>query len=539
MRFIILFLLTGLLSLIGNAQTADETIAYVIGKMPVLVEKVVKKEKEFVVYLETGFNDAVYTNKSELQKLTGKQIIKIELVYTTYRKSETFDQHTLNRKRLKALFDAVPNSLTQGGIEWVLTGQTGCTSPEMGKDFFHGVIITYRPPASELISGIDADFLRQVNEGKVPLYAYDAFLKQELKKAALDTLPADDPSKQHTFEAPEFRQGQRSRIDFYTRNLRYPAGNVTPQQVLVEFTVDKEGKVVDIQFPTNPTPNEFTKEIMRFLRTMPEWTPGKLDSTRTNSRIQQTIEFTERGSIIPSPMYSYSTDAPPKKEIKIPGVDYSKVRPTNAALAVVQILQRNKWENAALVVDVTGSMAQYSAQVLEYLKAEINGKTNKYGKICFFNDGNKRADRGKKVGETGGIYVFPITTTDEVLDKMVKVMEAGDGGDIPENNIEALKLMQDSCSNCTSLVMIADNYSTPRDMSLLSSIKVPVHVIVCTNSGVLNEAYLNIAYQTKGSVHFNGKDLYDLYKFEEGSTVQVLKETFVLKNGKFVLRKNT
>ena len=539
MRYIILFLFTGLFSLHNAAQTAEETIAYVIGKTPVLVEKITRKEKEFVVYLETGFNDAVYTNKSDLQQLNGKQIIKVELVYTTYRKSETFDQHTLNRKRLKALFDAVPNALTQGGIEWILTGQTGCTSPEMGKDFFHGVIITYRPPASDLISRLDADFLRQVNEGKVPLYAYDAFLKQELKKAALDTLPADDPGKQHTFQAPEFRQGVRSRIDFYTRNLHYPSGNVTPQQVLTEFTIDKDGKVVDIQFPNNPVPNEFTKEIMRFLRTMPDWRPGVLDSAKTTlSRIQQTIEFTERGSIIPSPIYSYSTEAPPKKEIKIPGVDYSKVRPTNAALAVVQILQRNKWENSALVVDVTGSMAQYSAQVLEYLKAELNGKTNKYSKICFFNDGNKRADRGKKVGETGGVYVFPVSTVDEVMEKMIQVMAAGDGGDIPENNIEALKLMQDSCSNCTSLVMIADNYSIPRDMSLLSSIKVPVHVIVCTNSAVLNAAYLNIAYQTKGSVHFNGKDLYDLYQFEEGATVQVLKETFVLKGGKFVLRKS-
>lgn len=518
---------------IARTQTSEETIAYIIAKTPTLVEKIDPKEKEFTVRLETGFNDAIYRNKAALTELSGKQIIKVELVYTTYRKSETFDQHTLNRKRLQALFNAVPNSLTQGGIEWQLTGQTGCISPEMGKDFFHGVIVTYRPVPSERMSKIDADFLKQVAEGKVPVYAYDAFMKNEWKKAEIAAKADTVPEKEHVFQAPEFVHGERSRIDYYTRNLRYPGGNAMPQSVVVEFTITKEGKVEDIQFPFIFKENEYTTEVMRFLRSMPAWQPGELDSITTVSRVQQTIEFSERGSIIPSPIYTYSTQAPPKKEIKIPGVDYSKIRPTNASLAVVQILQRNKWENSALVVDVTGSMAQYSAQVMEYLKGEIVGKTNKYEKVCFFNDGNKRADKGKKIGETGGAYVFPVTTVDDLLGQMLKVMEAGDGGDIPENNIEALLKMQDSCASCTSLVLIADNYATPRDMSLISKIKVPVHVVVCTNSPVLNEAYLNIAYLTKGSVHFNGKDISGLHGYEDGATVQVLKETYILRNGKF------
>lgn len=533
MRSIFLLILFCNLVTAVSAQTVDETIAYVIAKTPTLVDKVIKKEKEFTVYLETGFNDAVYKNQMDLKALNGKQIIRIELIYTTYKKSETFDQHSLNRKRLKALFDAVPNSLSQGGIEWLLTGQTGCTSPEMGKEFFHGVLVTYRPAASELIASIDREFIRQVTSGKVPVYAYDVFLKQELKKAEIAAIADTLPLKEHIFEAPEFVQGQRARIDYYTRNLRYPTGNQIPQTIVVEYTITKEGKVEDIQFPQIFKTTEHTQEIMRFLRGMPDWSPGKLDSVSCISRVQQTIEFTDRGSIIPSPLYSYSTQAPPKKEIKIPGVDYSKIKGTNAALAVVQILQRNKWENSSLVVDVTGSMAQYSAQVLEYLKGEINAKTNKYKYVCYFNDGDKRVDKNKKIGETKGIYIYPVTTIEDATEQMLDIMEAGNGGDIPENNMEALIRMQDSCGTCTSLVMIADNYATPRDLSLLSLVKIPVHVIVCTNASVLNEAYLNIAYKTKGSVHFNGKDLVGLHLFEEGATVQVLKETYILRGGKF------
>lgn len=80
------------------------------------------------------------------------------------------------------------------------------------------------------------------------------------------------------------------------------------------------------------------------------------------------------------------------------------------------------------------------------------------------------------------------------MEKMIQVMIVGDGGDILENNIEVLKLMQDFCFNCILLVMIVDNYFILCDMLLLSSIKVLVYVIVCINLVVLNVVYLNIVY---------------------------------------------
>src|SRR5690606_22888480 len=93
--------------------------------------------------LQTAFNNAVYSDKELLKKLSTKEVLKVELVYTTYRKNETFDQHGLNRKRLESFFSAAPNSITQSGVEWVLWAQSGCTSPEEGTNFFHGVVVTY------------------------------------------------------------------------------------------------------------------------------------------------------------------------------------------------------------------------------------------------------------------------------------------------------------------------------------------------------------------------------------------------------------
>ncbi|MNE38359.1 hypothetical protein D3C80_1322550 [compost metagenome] len=87
------------------------------------------------------------------------------------------------------------------------------------------------------------------------------------------------------------------------------------------------------------------------------------------------------------------------------------------------------------------------------------------------------------------------------------------------------------------LILIADNSASPRDMSLVKNIGVPVHVLVCGGT-VLNEDYLDLAYQTKGSISFAGKEYTDFYSFEDGATMQIGKMTYVLKKGHFVRKKD-
>src|SRR5689334_17935842 len=105
-----LFLLFALLAAFSlNAQqTADALIGKVIRITPRSIPKYDPRPKNNVTYLKTAFNNAIYEDQASLSDLKGKVIIKIELIYTTYRKSETFDQHALNRKRLKSLMNAVP-----------------------------------------------------------------------------------------------------------------------------------------------------------------------------------------------------------------------------------------------------------------------------------------------------------------------------------------------------------------------------------------------------------------------------------------------
>lgn len=510
-------------------QTADALIAQVIKIAPRSVEKYDTRPKNNVFYLRTGFNDAVYTNAKDLQALKDKVILKVELIYTTYRKSETFDQHALNRKRLKALITAAPQLLSQPSVEWVLYGQTGCTSSEMGKEFFHGVAITYREPESAALLDAELKFLEMVAAGEIPAYAYDAFIKNELKETDADT--AKTPPK---IKMPEFIGGERARIDFFTRNLNYPqsAPEGVPRQVIAQFVVDKEGKIQHISLPGTSSPTAYDQEVLRFLRTMPNWTPGSVNGKRIDCMVTFTVDFMNRGSIVPSPLEVYAMDA--GLPATTPTFDYSRIKPNPQGKFVSETLAKNAWKHAVLVCDVTGSMAPYNAQVLEFLKNQFAKKDTAIVSYLFFNDGDQKKNNAKRVGSVGGLYTVGNQSFDEVLTTMGAAMKGGSGGDLPENNIEALLKAEKDCPSCANTILIADNMASPRDMSLLPQLKKPVHVIVCGSSPILNEDYMNIARATKGSLHFGNKSFANLHTFEEGATVQVLKEVYVVKKGAFV-----
>jgi hypothetical protein len=488
-----------------------------------------------VLYLQTSFNDAVYKDPQLLQSLKGKVILKVELIYTTYRKSETFDQHGLNRKRLRALMAAAPQLLKQPSIEWVLLAQTGCTSAEMGKEFFHGVAITYREPESETLRDKELEFLEAVASGAMPAHAYEAYIKNELKtepESRADTVAAA-PAK---IKMPEFVGGERARIDFFSRYLHYPntANKSASERVTVQFQIDKDGRVQNIALPGVANPTPYHEEVLRFMRSMPDWTPGTVNGKRIDCMVQFTVDFMERGSIVPSPLEVYAMDAViPEKDA--PKFDYSRITPTPQGKFVSETLAKNGWKQAALVCDVTASMAPYSAQVLEFLNNQFKKKDTSIVRFLFFNDGNNRKDASKKAGNVGGIYSVQTRELETVLQTLSQAMKAGTGGDLEENNIEALLQAEKECPSCTSTILIADNMASPRDMSLIPQLQKPVHVVVCGFSPILNADYINLARDTKGTLHFNNRDYTNLHTFiEEGATVQVGKEVYVLKKNRFV-----
>lgn len=198
------------------------------------------------------------------------------------------------------------------------------------------------------------------------------------------------------------------------------------------------------------------------------------------------------------------------------------------------VLERNKnWKNKLIVCDLTGSMTQFAAQLLAWYK--LNYTLDKNLQFVFFNDGDNISDDQKKIGETGGIYYFPSKDYNDLVENMSKVSSAGYGGSLPENNMEALIKGSKLAKNYTDIIMIADNRSPVRDISLLEKFNQPVHIIVCGFQNSIHPDYLEIAWKTKGSVHTMEEDITAIAKLLDGQTITIGGRIYKLVKGKFIL----
>lgn len=187
--------------------------------------------------------------------------------------------------------------------------------------------------------------------------------------------------------------------------------------------------------------------------------------------------------------------------------------------SVFKILDRNRqWQNTLLVCDWTGSNYQYAAQSIYWHMLNMDKTGIKH--FAFFNDGDATPEYNKKVGSTGGLYFAPGNNTRKVVSAFKTSMRKGLGGEIPENDVEAIIKSIEAYPDATDVVLVADN-SPFRDFELIDQIKVPVHVILQGAEWGINPQYLNLAYLTGGSLH-TAKSDFTAEFFARGDTLIVL-----------------
>lgn len=200
---------------------------------------------------------------------------------------------------------------------------------------------------------------------------------------------------------------------------------------------------------------------------------------------------------------------------------------------VYNVLKRNKqWKNKLIVADLTGSMYPYAQQTSTWLKLHFMKDTTSQN-FVFFNDGDKKRDEDKKIGATGGIYHCKAKNVDDLISTMELTVKKGQGGDAPENPIEAIIYGLNKSGKVEDVILIADNWAKARDLKMLARVKVPVRVVLCgVYEGMqINEDYLNIAYKTKGSVHTIEQDITDLMKQSTGKKFNINGVDYIIKNG--------
>ncbi len=204
----------------------------------------------------------------------------------------------------------------------------------------------------------------------------------------------------------------------------------------------------------------------------------------------------------------------------------------NVVCAVLNRFQK-QWVDKVIVTDVTGSMYPYMRQLalwhtLEFMKKERNT-------YIFFNDGDRKLDFDKVIGRIGGIYITQKNKTDSIIRVMHYAMNRGGGGDIPENNIEALIAGEEFAIPSSEIIMIADSYSPIKDLKLLPKLNKPIHIILCgiNQFDTFVPDYLWLAYKTHGSVHTIEEDIMNLAEMVEGKSTTINGRTFKLLNNRF------
>lgn len=197
---------------------------------------------------------------------------------------------------------------------------------------------------------------------------------------------------------------------------------------------------------------------------------------------------------------------------------------------IYKIINRHPhWEKSVVVADFTCSMSPYFLEVMSWFCLHEFKKKKSY--FAFFNDGDGKPNNLKTIGNTGGVHTFRTNDMDTVVYYIAETIKHGCSGDEPENDVEAILLAMNDNPDCKEIILVADNWSDIRDFGLRTKIKKPVRVLLCNTDYGINVQYINLALQTKGSIHTIEEDLDELYKLKVGTVFTMVGHEFMVKGG--------
>ncbi|MBF9219650.1 hypothetical protein [Hymenobacter ruricola] len=485
--------------------------------------------------------------------LKDRHIVRIDLVYTAFKLNPGFNQRQLNLSRIRNLAAEVPGLLQDEAVMWTLVEQTGCNSPAECQPFFHGFVVYVARHYTAATMRADLDSLTRK-------------LRRLAKKHPIARKKA--PGKKVACNLPGTRFNNRQMALALRRNYHCPQRGA--QQVAFQLAVAADGTTQSVQVlpPGQPL---CTEELAAAIRKSVVFSSGfPID--------RKQFPFIAKG-VVRLPIGPFQLLGPPdvfftnfalsdsvarlyrvflKKKDRQHKHDYCEARITKAgellaatdtateapplpadANVVARVMQRHpEWPKEVVVTDVTGSMFPYTYDLLAWLQLSAleNEKT-----FVFFNDGNDLPDKQKRVGKTGGLFHVKTDSYKLIESKLIEAMKAGGGGDPPENDAEALLYAQTlpPAPEATDLILIADNYTFPRDARLLKNTTAHVRIILCGVHDYINPKYLALARQHGFSIHTIEGDLMDLSKVLEGETITLQGQQYLVTKDGFKLVQKT
>lgn len=483
-------------------------------------------------------NDVAFQQSiDELRELT---ITKVYYVYTKYKQSPDFNQLNLDRKRFKQLNASFPELITDGTVEWELIEQTGCTSPEMGAGFFHGFVIIHRPKQSE------AERLAEIARLETFLSnPTDIFVQEQMDPLVKQLNPPSNQTSSTLIpdQVAQFKAGSDAMLAYLKKSLRSDEIVLKRDDkwVNTSFTVEENGAITNIEIE-GTQPERIETAIRRSLTEMPKWTPAMRDSVPVESKVD--LELRVSYSVSVNGMYLMNGSRPAfdinllmEKPVELTS-SYDGITAQQIFLKSSPVYKGmealDPFEKSALVMDVTGSMTDNVAALKRWITAHQDSL--KFTSFTFFNDGDGKETRKKKIGETGGVYhTFNVASINDLI---TQTMEKGSGGERPENDVEAILFAQKTDTICDVILLVADNYSEVRDLSLIPKINKKVNVLMCSGRGAVRVDYLLLAKETGGYLLFKGERI-ELSGLQNRDVLSVGNYQYDYIGGAFILRKTT
>ena len=102
-------------------------------------------------------------------------------------------------------------------------------------------------------------------------------------------------------EQPQFPGGEQALNEYFKKNVKVDA-NVTHERPVVGITVKKDGTITDARLLQSSGVEAIDNEVLRVVRDMPKWTPGKLGNESVNTVHVFPVNFTFEVKQVPEVM---------------------------------------------------------------------------------------------------------------------------------------------------------------------------------------------------------------------------------------------
>lgn len=156
------------------------------------------------------------------------------------------------------------------------------------------------PEASEQLDIVENEisevpYIAPVEETNEREEAERARLQAELAAELQKEAEAEDPNKiyDNAEVMPEYPGGAAAFMRYLAQNVKYPTvaqENGTQGIVVVQFVVDADGSVTNAHVITSVDPY-LDEEALRVIKSMPRWTPGKLNGKPVRVKYTTPIKF--------------------------------------------------------------------------------------------------------------------------------------------------------------------------------------------------------------------------------------------------------